>query len=155
MKPPPQKTTPKLDEVEAEVLAANDAFYAAFAAGDAQAMDALWARASKVACIHPGWDALIGRAKVMASWRAILGGAGGAEIEHSGDTVHVLGDAAFVICQETIEGARLVATNTFVREGPAWKMAHHHAAPVARRLADEESDDDDEADEEPPPGALN
>jgi hypothetical protein len=66
-------------------------------------------------------------------------------------TAHVLGDSAFVVCHEVIEGTRLVATNTFVREDRAWKMVHHQAAPIASG-----ADDDDDEDEAPPPsGVLN
>ena len=39
---------------EHAVLAANAAFYRAFAERDVDAMDALWARSIPVACIHPG-----------------------------------------------------------------------------------------------------
>lgn len=136
---------------EYSVLEANSAFYSAFARGDAVAMDALWAEKAPIACIHPGWDALHGRERVMASWRAILSGEGGTPIQFSAPMAHVLGDAAFVVCHETIEGTRLVATNTFVREGEAWKMVHHQAAPIARAAAE----DDDEDDEVPPSGQLN
>ena len=38
------------------LLAANEAFYRAFASRDAEAMAGLWARTVPVACIHPGWD---------------------------------------------------------------------------------------------------
>ena len=40
------------------VLAANLEFYRAFAARDLAAMDALWARRTPVACLHPGWTAI-------------------------------------------------------------------------------------------------
>ena len=46
---------------EEEALAANAAFYAAFAASDAGRMDAVWARRAPVACVHPGWEVLTGR----------------------------------------------------------------------------------------------
>ena len=59
---------------ERAVLAANAAFYRAFAERDVAAMDALWARSVPVACIHPGWQVLNGREAVMASWRGILAG---------------------------------------------------------------------------------
>ena len=32
---------------------------------------------------------------------------------------------------ETMEGARLVATNVFVREDGAWRMVHHQSTPIA------------------------
>ena len=142
---------PTTSNDEADALAANAAFYRAFAAGDLPSMEAMWSRTAPVACVHPGWDALRGRLKVMASWRAILEGSGGPKIECSGATAHVLGDSAYVVCYETIENARLVATNLFVREENAWKMVHHQAAPIARSL----DDDDDEDEAEPPSGVLN
>ncbi|GAC1548469.1 MAG: nuclear transport factor 2 family protein [Polyangiales bacterium] len=132
---------------EVAVLAANRAFYEAFRQGDARAMDELWARKAPIACLHPGWDALRGRTKVMASWRAILSGGEGPAIRCSGATAHVLGDAAYVLCYETIDDTRLIATNTFVREREAWRLVHHQAAPVAREGEDDA--DEDEADGDP------
>ena len=54
------------------VLEANLAFYAALAAGDSDAMEAVWSAGGGVTCIHPGWQALVEREAVMESWRAIL-----------------------------------------------------------------------------------
>ena len=54
------------------VLAANLEFYRAFTMRDLGAMDALWARAAPVACVHPGWPALSDRDAIMESWRNIL-----------------------------------------------------------------------------------
>jgi ketosteroid isomerase-like protein len=116
---------------ELDVLEANEAFYRAFAEHDADAMAALWAEASPVACIHPGWDVLDGRDAVLASWRRILGSEGAPEIACALAEARVLGDVAFVTCQEVIDGSRLAATNVFVREGGGWRMVHHQAAPIA------------------------
>ncbi|HEY8013978.1 MAG TPA: DUF4440 domain-containing protein, partial [Dongiaceae bacterium] len=55
-------------------------------------------------------------------------------------------DSAFVICYEEIEGAVLIATNLFVREGRSWKMTHHQAGPVATP-SEEEEESSDEVDE--------
>ncbi len=139
---------------EEAVLEANARFYRAFAARDADAMDALWARTLPVACIHPGWSALRGRARVIASWRGILGGATVPAIQFSEASVHLLGEVAFVICYEhfAIEdagptGARLLATNVFAREDGEWRLVHHQAGPTSQR-----------SDPEPPPkprGDLN
>jgi hypothetical protein len=123
-----------MPSVEAEVLAANQAFYDAFARGDAGAMDALWARRAPVACIHPGWDALHGRAEVVGSWRAILGSSGSPAIRCHSPTACVLGESAYVLCYEELEGAELIATNLFCREDGAWKLVHHQAGPVQRRV---------------------
>src|SRR5262245_1739993 len=54
---------------EAEVLAANEAFYTLFASRDLAAMEQLWAKSHAVTCIHPGWSPLMSRASVISSWR--------------------------------------------------------------------------------------
>ena len=56
----------------AELLFANEAFYHVFRSRDLAAMEALWARRAPIACVHPGWQALITREAVMASWSDIL-----------------------------------------------------------------------------------
>lgn len=126
---------------EIAVLEANSAFYRAFAARDLPAMEELWARRAPVACIHPGWDALRGRKRVMESWQGILAGDAPA-ISCTFASAHVLGEAAYVVCRERIDGGPpVVATNVYVREGSAWKLCHHQAGMVA------------EVREEAPPGA--
>jgi ketosteroid isomerase-like protein len=130
---------------ENAVLAANAAFYRAFAERDVAAMDALWAHSVAVACVHPGWQVLNGREAVMASWRGILNGVP-PTIQCSEETAHVTGTSAFVVCTETLEAGELVATNVFVQEAGDWKIAHHHAGPVASA---------DEDDEKPRSGFLN
>jgi ketosteroid isomerase-like protein len=114
-----------------EILEANEAFYRAFAARDADAMDALWAQRAPVACIHPGWDALDGREEVVGSFRALLTSGGAPQVRCTGASAHVLGEVAFVTCHELISGARLVATNVFAREDGRWRLIHHHASPMA------------------------
>ena len=123
----------------ADVLLANDAFCAAFAGRDDEAMDALWARGASVACVHPGWPPLVGRDAVMASWRGILRGPGAPNIACTDATCHVFGESAFVVCIERLEAGALVATNLFVREDGAWRLVHHHAGPIAE--SDEEQPD--------------
>ena len=113
------------------VLAANAAFYEAFADRDIAAMDALWARRSTVACIHPGWPPLIGRERVMESWRAILSNPEAPRIRCTEPVVHMLQDAAIVVCLEIVDDGFLAATNLFVREGERWLMAHHQAGATA------------------------
>ncbi len=118
------------------VLAANESFYRAFAEGDAEALEALWAVRAPVACIHPGWAPLAGRDLVMQSWRAILA-AGPPPISCREPSAHVLGEAAFVVCFEVIDEGLLAATNVFVREAGAWRMVHHQAGPTALAVPDE------------------
>lgn len=116
---------------EASVLAANEAFYRAFNQKDIAAMDAVWARSTPVSCIHPGWNTLAGRQPVMESWEGILSNPAQPRIVSGGATVTVLGNAALVVCRELVAGTPLAATNIFVVEDGAWKLAHHHSGPVA------------------------
>jgi ketosteroid isomerase-like protein len=115
---------------ELDVLEANAAFYRAFAARDADAMERVWAERHPVACIHPGWDVLDGRRQVLGSWRRMFETDGAPEIACSHAEARVVGDAAFVTCHEVIEGGRLAATNLFVREGEAWRLVHHQATVI-------------------------
>jgi hypothetical protein len=121
-------------DVEALVLAVNQSFYDAFARGDFASIEALWARHVPVSCIHPGWDALLTRDEVLASFRAIFRSAtsGGPALRCVRPRAHVLGDSALVVCGESLDDNELIATNVFVLEDGQWKMAHHQAGPVHR-----------------------
>lgn len=116
---------------QSAVLFANEAFYVAFGSGDLAAMDRLWARDSKVACIHPGWPALFGREEVMESWRSILKGESAPQIDCHKAEVYLKGECAFVICYELVGGDLLIATNLFVLEGGEWRITHHQAGPCS------------------------
>ncbi len=115
----------------AEVLAANDAFYAAFAAGDLAAMDRVWAVDNPVSCLHPGWPIMLGRQRVMASWQMILSNP--PPIRHEDAQVLTYDRLALVVCREVIGTGTLTASNLFVPEGPTWRMAHHQACPAGGR----------------------
>lgn len=121
------------------VLAANLEFYRAFATRDVAAMEELWARAAPVACVHPGWPALAGRDEVMQSWVGILNSPEAPRIACYDERVFLYGDCALVVCEEELEGGTLVASNFFVREDGAWRIAHHQASQlVARRQPGQE-----------------
>jgi len=115
-------------DVHDAVLEANTDFYIAFARGDASAMEALWSSSADVTCIHPGWQALIGRAAVMESWSAIL--ASPPAVRCIGARAFVNGTNAHVICYEGLGDGMLVATNLFVIEESVWRMIHHQAGPT-------------------------
>ena len=118
-------------DIEAEaVIAANEAFYAAFNAKDIEAMDAVWAVSDEASCIHPGWNVLRGRETVLDSWRNILSNTGQPKIVSGGAEVIFAGDAAIVICRELVAGMPLAATNVFVREDGDWKLLHHQSGGV-------------------------
>jgi ketosteroid isomerase-like protein len=115
------------------VLAANLEFYRAFTTRDLAAMDALWARRSPVACLHPGWTALTGRQSIMASWSGILSNPEAPRIACFDERVLLFGESALVLCEEELDGGALAASNFFVREDGAWRLAHHHAGQIVRR----------------------
>lgn len=130
--------------MELDIVSANEAFYAAFRGEDLEAMDRLWAQRAPVACVHPGWPALIGRDQVMASWRAILS-SGAPAIRCGAARVLMLGDVASVLCEEQVGSDRVVATNVFAREDGRWVMVHHHGSQlVARSVPIPDDSDDDE-----------
>ena len=113
------------------VLFANEAFYRAFAEGDAQAMEQLWSARDDITCLHPGWGPIFGRAEVMASWSAIFASAQMPGIGCLDPRARIHGDVAYVVCFEQLPGGRLAATNLFAREGTVWKMILHQAGPTA------------------------
>ena len=118
-----------MDDPEA-ALAANRAFYRAFNDGDVDAMDAIWARSSPVFCVHPGWNLLEGRDAIIESWRRILSDGNQPRVVTGGENAQILGDAAIVLCREFVAGTPLTATNLYVLEDNAWKIAHHHSSHV-------------------------
>jgi ketosteroid isomerase-like protein len=119
--------------VESAVLAANRAFYEAFAEKNFSAMEQLWAREHVIACIHPGWGPLHGSDAVIASWRAILGSPEAPDVDFADATALVFGETAFVTCVEELRDAKLAATNVFTLERGEWRLVHHHAGPMASR----------------------
>lgn len=129
-----------LSSDELELLAANEAFYAAFRERDVLAMDALWASGHPVACTHPGWEALHGRDDVLASWHAIMDNPEAPQVLCVEAVASLLGEAAFVTCIEQLGNIELVATNVFVRELGLWKLVHHQAGPFVRNDDEEPTD---------------
>ena len=113
-----------------EAILANEGFYRALGAADMEAMEDLWARRAPVTCLHPGWTLLRGREDVLESWRTILANPNQPRIVGGGASVTALGETAIVLCREVVSGSPLYATNVFVREAGAWRLAHHHSGPV-------------------------
>lgn len=120
------------------VLAANEAFYAAFREGSMEEMSSVWAEGLPVAVLHPGWKALEGRDAVLESWRRILEGAGGLPIQCRGPRAYVLGEVAYVLCTEEVGEGALGATNLFAMEEGRWRMVHHQAGPGGGPEVDED-----------------
>lgn len=131
---------------EAAILAANAAYYRAFASGDFAAMSDIWAH-EHVSCIHPGWPVLIGRQAILESYREIMRNPNQERIEPRNETVLTAGEEARLLCVEFVGGAALAATNLFRRIGGAWRMTHHQASPIAALV--------EEAASQPPSRRLN
>jgi ketosteroid isomerase-like protein len=126
---------PSSEDDRDDVLAANRAFYRAFAARDLAGMTALWASSAPVSCIHPGWpEPLKGRARVLTVWSEILSGPGNPDIRCKAEDVALHGDAAVVLCEEHLDAGILLATNVFVREDGIWRMTHHQSGPTQRAV---------------------
>ena len=150
-------STPRDDgtvaDVVEEVHAANAAFYAAFEARDLDAMAEVWERSERASVTHPGWPRLSGWGRVAGSWDAIFRHTPYIQFVLTDERVDVAGDTAWVTLDENIlqasgadddsgdrsplSGARVAATNVFVRDGAHWRMVMHHGSPVG-------ADDDEE-----------
>lgn len=111
------------------VLFANQAFYHAFNHRDMDLMDRVWAREAMVACIHPGWNPLVGREAVMESWRRIFENSSGGILTSQEDRTLISGDHALVLTYEAVGEQPLIATNLFIHEAGEWRMIHHQAGP--------------------------
>lgn len=128
-RPPPILAEFDDDEREA-VLAANRAFYRAFADRDVEAMDQVWAPSGAMVCLHPGQPPLHGRADIMSSWRAILRHPESPKVRCLDEWVTGRPGLALVVCREILPEGQLMATNTFARQNDGWRMIGHHSGPV-------------------------
>ena len=125
---------------EAQVEAANAAFYEAFEQADVDAMALIWddEQPESLTCIHPGWPPLRGRTQVLRSWSALMATTEYIQFFLTDVTVAVEGDIAVVTCTENVltavavsEGAgAAVATNVFRRRADGWRLQVHHAGPL-------------------------
>lgn len=114
---------------EEGVIAANRAFYRAFASGDVAAMDEIWAREKPVACIHPGGPVLESRAVILDSWASIMFSHDRPAIQPQRVRLSLLGEIAYVTLYERLTHNCLSATNVFAREQGVWKMVLHQSGP--------------------------
>lgn len=119
------------------ILEANAAFYRAFARGDRAALTALFAEGDALLTAHPWRPVEAGRERVLSGWAGILE-AGPPPIRPLHPRVTRLGasgDVAVVTCVEDTGDGACVATNIFVLQAGAWRLAHHHGAPLAPAFA--------------------
>lgn len=125
------------------ILAANAAFYAAFATGSVGDMARVWAEDDNVSCIHPGWPAIVGHVAVLGSWRDILTSPSRPDIACHEPYPIVTGDSGYVLCIELMGPVAFAVSNHFRLIDGKWRMTHHQASPVAQDAGQE--------DDSPPP----
>jgi len=89
---PHEKPTPE----EEAVRAANQRFYAAFESLNLAEMEAVWAHDSRVECVQPGWELLLGWDEVRERWARIFKNTKRVRIALSGLWVRVEGDVGWV-----------------------------------------------------------
>ncbi len=111
------------------LLAANAAYYKAFAARDLVAMATVWGE-EDVSCVHPGWPVLIGAAPILASYRDIFRNARQETVTSREEKTLIRGDEGRVFCVESVGAAVLLATNWFRRSEGRWRLVHHQASPL-------------------------
>lgn len=116
---------------EKAVIAANEAFYAAFRSGDFARMETVWSARDEVSVFHPNWPGIIGREDVMASWYQVMVMAEPPPVFARDLTVVIARKTAMVYCTEEIGNQHMTASNVFVREPSGWKLTSHHATPLA------------------------
>lgn len=114
------------------ILAANAAFYAAFATGSVGDMARVWAEDDNVSCIHPGWPAIVGRVAVLGSWRDILMSPSRPDIACHEPYAIVTGDSSYVLCIELMGPVAFAVSNHFRLIDGTWRLTHHQASPVAQ-----------------------
>ena len=121
-----------------EVEEANARFYRAFETLDLAQMDAAWAHADRVKCVHPGWPLLTGWDAVRSSWEAIFESTAEMRFTISDIRAERAGDFAWVTCTENILSdvrgrvsvTSVLATNLFEHGSDGWRIVHHHASHV-------------------------
>ncbi len=122
------------------VLAANEAFYRAFANRNISDMSRLWWQGSTSLCIHPGGQVLTGWESIRASWESIFRNTDSLEIETEIIKAEIDLALAYIVVRETVlqssRGRKLkaqsMATNLFQKMAQRWYLVHHHGSPIMR-----------------------
>jgi ketosteroid isomerase-like protein len=127
------------EETITQVKRANERFYRAFETLDITNMAAVWVQAERAKCVHPGWSLLSGWEAIRQSWEAIFANTEYMRFVITEVAVHLYGSVAWVTCMEnlsdapdTVQMARIFATNIYEQLGDEWHIVHHHASPVMR-----------------------
>ena len=127
------------DDSMAQIKRANERFYRAFETLDINTMAALWVQAERAKCVHPGWELLSGWEAIRRSWEGIFTHTDYMRFVITEVAVHVYGQMAWVTClenlsdtPESLQMARMLATNIYEYNGETWLIVHHHASPILR-----------------------
>ena len=137
-----ETTVASQEETIEQVKRANERFYRAFESLDMSQMAVVWIQAERAKCVHPGWNLLSGWDAIRQSWEAIFANTDYMRFVITEVAVHLYGHVAWVTCMEnlsdapeTLQMARILATNVFEHTGEEWRMVHHHASPVMRPVS--------------------
>src|SRR5262247_2724851 len=134
-----ETTVASQEETIEKVKRANERFYRAFESLDISKMAVVWIQAERTKCVHPGWGLLSGWEAIRQSWEAIFANTDYMRFVITDVSVHLYGHVAWVTCVEnlsdapdTLQMARILATNMYEHIGDEWRIVHHHASPVMR-----------------------
>ena len=115
----------KSENVRAEIVAANEAFMAAFGAGDAAGVAALYTARGQL--LPPNMDTMAGQAAIQAFWQGAMdmgirsAQLETAEVEGDGDTAVEVGK--YTLCGE---GGQVLDQGKYIvvwkRDGGQWKL---------------------------------
>ena len=126
----------RIQDEQAAIERANEAFYRAFEARDLEAMGSIWADREYAGCILPGQGLVSGWKEIRESLAALFGGTG--KIRFRLGDLHVVqrGDLAWISVVENVHHGDDVliavqATNLFERGKDDWRMILHHASPIS------------------------
>lgn len=122
---------------------AEQAFYAALARGDSDALMQVWASDDEeIICVHPGGLRLIGHLAVRESWQSILSHGGlHIEIAKVVELTTMVSATHCVIEQIQAQGpngteyAYCYATNVFHKGPSGWKLVLHHASAAPQQAS--------------------
>lgn len=115
------------------------AFYDAFTNADLDRMEKVWAESEDVRCIHPRGVVLLGRERVLNSWKRIFAASERMSLalvdrgwlKNSMVAIHTL-EEHIGLKSEGSQG-KTVCTNVFRNEGErGWVLVVHHASPLPK-----------------------
>src|SRR4030095_11840296 len=134
-----ETTVASQEETIEQVKRANERFYRAFESLDISKMAVVWLQAERTKGVHPGWSLLSGWEAIRQSWEAIFANTDYMRFVITDVAVHLYGRVAWVTCMEnlsdapdTLQMARILATNVFEHTGEEWRMVHQHASAIMR-----------------------